>query len=328
MEENINIGERLVDHFSEAKKSASVDPSIEEWLRSSPENRKAYNSYKKIWKGITRLSNAKQFKPVQAWQKVNDQLIRTVGINRQVRRLKYATIGMAASLLLLLGFTFYTSLFSLSSGKTEVVSAYGSRSELILPDGSMVKLNAGSKLSYSYNQITKQREVFFQGEGFFEVAKDNHPFVIYSADMKLKVLGTRFNLRAYPEDSEIKTTLIEGKVELENDCGNKLFMKPGQVVSFHKESKQMSFLKEDPSHLCGWMENKLYMDNMSLTEVCAMLERNYDVQITMLPVDFGKNIHYTGVLQEETVITILDALCELSVIKYQIKGKEIIITKK
>ena len=316
--------------FSNSENSSTqTDQEIEEWLRSSSENQKEYNSYQKIWKGITRLSLARKFKPEQAWQKVNRQLMDKEKQAYLVRRYRYVTTGMAASLLLVLAFTFYTRSFSFSDERMEVSTAPGSRSELKLPDGSMVKLNAGSSLYYAFNKVRKQREVHFRGEGFFEVAKSKHPFIIHSTDgMELKVLGTRFNLRSYPEDSETRTTLVEGKIELRNGSGQRILMAPGQVVSFNSKSKHMELIKVNPSHSYGWMEDKLYMDNMSLEEVCSRLERRYDVKISFKPSGFAEDMHYTGVLQEETVITVLDALCELSAIRYSIKGKEILIAKK
>ncbi|MDX9881312.1 MAG: FecR domain-containing protein [Prolixibacteraceae bacterium] len=330
MEGHKNIGEKLIDHFSETEnQSTRPDREIEEWLNSSAENRNAYRDYKKMWAGISLLAKMKQFEPKQAWQKVNSQLTDTRKTNRQLRLFRYAVAGMAASILLLLSFAFYIHLFSLSSDQIQVATARGSRSEMVLPDGTRVKLNAGSALQYRVNKFRKTREIQFQGEAYFEVAKNRFPFVVHSKQgMTLKVLGTRFNYSDYDDGPEIKTTLIEGKVELNNGLGNSLIMVPGQIVSFDKKSKQMVLVKENPLHPCGWMEDKLYMENMSLDAICLHLERRYDVRISLHPSSLGSDTHYTGVLQEETIATALDALCELSGIQYDISGREIQITKK
>ncbi len=330
MKEDKNIGEKLVGHFSKAdNRSTQIDQDIEEWRNSSSENNEKYNSYRKIWKGTEKLASARHFKPEPAWQKTNRKLTGITKTSNHIRRLRDTTIGMAASILLLLGFAFYFNWFSLSSGGVQIATANGSRSEMVLPDGTLVKLNVGSKLQYSFNKFSKTREVQFNGEAYFEVAKKHFPFVIHSNDgMQLKVLGTRFNYSNYDDDREIKTTLAEGKVELSNERGKSFIISPGQVASFDKKSKQIKLLKVNPSHSYGWLEDKLYMDNMSLDEVCSKLERRYDVEINCQPLGFAKNIHYTGVLREETVVTVLDALCELSAITYSMKGNKILIAKK
>ncbi len=326
MEDSKNMGEKVVDQLSGSGQSSR---EFEEWLATSDDNRNAYHDYKRIWEGTKKLASAWHFKPEAAWRKIDRHLAGITKTDRQIRRLSYTVIGMAASILLLLGFAFYDSRFSLSPGKIEIVTANGNRSEMVLPDGTQVKLNGGSSLQYRFDKLSKTREVKFNGEAYFDVAKSHSPFVILSDDgMKLKVLGTRFNYSDYSDENEIKTTLLDGKIELSAGSGESLMMVPGQVASFNKKSKQIELLKEIPSHSYGWLEDKLYMDNMSLDEVCAKLERRYDVEMNCQPLGFGKSIHYTGVLQEETIVAVLDALCELSAIQYSMKGKKILITKK
>lgn len=95
-----------------------------------------------------------------------------------------------------------------------------------------------------------------------------------------------------------------------------------------KNSNQIFYAKGEISRTTSWMQNKLYMENMSLTDVCKYMERWYDVQITLQNKDLGEKIHYTGVLKEQTALDVLNALCQLSSISYELKGKEITITAK
>lgn len=326
MKDNSNIHKK---QLGEPDRKDQSNVAFEEWMNDSNAQSSDYSTFRKIWDRTGHLASANRFDSQLGWQKLNSQLAGMIGRNRQLIRLRIATIGMAASILLILGFAFYANWFVPSVNKIEIATANGSRSEIILPDGTMVKLNSGSSLNYSYNKITRQRIVDFNGEGFFQVSKNNHPFIIRSADgMNLKVLGTRFNYSNYSDGREIRTTLEEGKVELTSSFGEKIVMSPGQVVAFDKKSKQMQLLKINPTHSYGWMDDKLYMDNMPLVEVCQRLERRYDVKISFSPDNFAKDIHYTGVLQEETVSTVLKVLSELSSIEYQMKGRNILITKK
>lgn len=330
MEVNKNIGEKIVGHFSaSADESEFQEKELQEWRESSPENADSFDSYKKIWVATDRLSKAKKFNSAQAWQKLIPRVIENDNTRKQVKLLRFALIGTAASLLLVIGFSWYTNWLNLGSGEMQAKTANGSRSEITLPDGSLVKLNVGSTIQYHFNKLTKAREVQFRGEAFFEVAKNGAPFVIHNREgMNLRVLGTKFNYSDYADDREVRITLEEGSVELTNSLGKSVIMSPGQVVGFDKKSQQMQLAKIDCSHSLGWLEDKLYMDNMSLEEVCRRLERRYDVKIQFIPEKFARDIHYTGVLQEETVSTVLKALSELSSIEYQMKGKTIVIRKK
>lgn len=204
---------------------------------------------------------------------------------------------------------------------------YGNRSEIMLPDGSLVKLNAGSEVVYSYDPKKKTREVDFQGEGFFDVSKSKEPFVIKVAGgLNVKVWGTSFNLQAYADDPVIQASLVEGCIELEK--GNEMLrMKPGEIAIFDKETNKIKQIEGVLSHSYGWLDNKLYMEDMSLSVVCKYLERWYDVEITLQP-GLGEKIRYNGVIQEETVTDVMDALSRLSNISYHVKGKHISITSK
>ena len=237
--------------------------------------------------------------------------------------------GMAASLLIFLSLSFYTDLFSTSGATLSMCTTYGSRSEVVLPDGSIVKLNAGSNLDYHYDKISQTRKVNFSGEAFFEVAKSKKPFVIETEDgLKVKVLGTKFNLSTYPEDRMAQTSLFEGKVELSQNGSASLILKPGQMAILDKESNELKYTEGEVSQTTSWMQNKLYMENMSLQDVCTKMERWYDVQITLSDKSLGEKIHYTGVLKEQTVLDVLNALCHLSSISYKLNGKEITISGK
>ncbi|MCD8270548.1 MAG: DUF4974 domain-containing protein [Parabacteroides sp.] len=204
---------------------------------------------------------------------------------------------------------------------------YGNRSEVTLPDGTSVKLNSGSHITYSYNPKKKVREVNFQGEGFFDVSKNKIPFVVNMAnELQLKVWGTSFNLQAYTDDETISASLVEGCIEL-NHGKDKLIMNAGDMATFNKHTNEIKPVSGILSHSYSWLDDKLYMDHMSLASVCKYLERRYDVNI-YLQKGLGEKNHYDGVLQEETITDILEVLSRLSNIDYNVKGKNISITSK
>jgi ferric-dicitrate binding protein FerR (iron transport regulator) len=327
MEGSKNRGNQLVDHLSSTD-GIPEQGELREWIDGSAENKEDFRRYQKVWKGTKKLSAANKFQTDKAWPVVNRQIQQTQLFRRRMDRVVFSTIGLAASLILILGLAFYTGQFSIQQNKMQLVTNYGSRTEVVLPDGSKVKLNSGSSLSYHFNSLTKTREVSFVGEGFFEVAKEQQPFLIHTPNgMDLKVLGTTFNLSAYPEDRMVQTALVEGKVELSNNRNEKLVLGPGQIATFENNSQTLAYQNGNLSHMVGWTENKMYLDNTSLKETSIRLERWFDVDIHIVPESLGKEIHYTGVLEEKTIQEVLDALSELSDIQYSIKGDQIMVSK-
>ncbi len=329
MEEKFPIGEHIVDHLLTGEQSLSADPQLEEWQQSNPHNKNEFEKYRKIWEVADDVSTLQKFDSEKAWDQVDSKLeIRQTRI-RQLKNIALVVSGMAATLLIFLSLTFYTDLLSTSGTTLAMTTTYGSRSEVVLPDGSKVKLNAGSNLKYHYDKINQTRKVDFSGEAFFEVAKSKKPFEIETADgLKVKVLGTKFNLSTYPEDRTAQTALFEGKVELSQNGSTPLILKPGEMATLDKKLNEVKYTEGEISHATSWMQNKLYMENMSLHDVCTKLERWYDVKITFSDNQLGEKIHYTGVLKEQTVLDVLNALCRLSSIRYELKGKEIMISGK
>ena len=329
MDEKFPIGEHIVDHLLQEEKSRQPGSELKDWLDTSPENKAELNTYKKIWDASADAPVIKKFDVNEAWQKVDSEIELRNSRSRQIRNIGLVLSGMAASLLIFFSLNFFTDVFSGSEATIAMSTTYGSRSEVVLPDGSVVKLNAGSNLQYHYDKISQTRKVDFSGEAFFEVSKSKKPFEILTPDgLKVKVLGTKFNLSTYPDDRTAQTSLFEGKVELSKDGSSSLILKPGEMAVLDKNSNQISYAKGEISRTTSWMQNKLYMENMSLEDVCKYLERWYDVHITLSDEKLGEKIHYTGVLKEQTVVDVLNALCQLSSISYELKGKEITINEK
>ena len=323
-----NIYEKLVDYLTETDgRTNPADDEVKKWIHGSDENRKEYLDIRKIWQTVSIMDKSKKSNSLDAWEKVDHVIIKRQIKKNKIRNLGYALAGMAASIIILFSLHLLP-IYTKTDSSVLLSTNWGDRSEVTLPDGTVVKLNSGSTLKYNFNSLLRIREVKFSGEGFFEVSKTGNPFVVTTPDgLQVRVLGTRFDLHAYPEDHINQTTLIEGKVELSTPTHKKLILKPGQIANFNKTSNRLDYFAGNPAHMLSWMENKLYMDDMSLKEVCTRLERWYDVHIQIKDSELTKNIHYSGVLSEETIIDVLDALCKLSPIQYKMKGKEIVITK-
>ena len=172
---------------------------------------------------------------------------------------------------------------AIETAMNQLIIPYGKTSELTLPDGTKVFLNAGSRLVYPENFMGRTREVFLVGEAFFEVKHDqNHPFIVQTNDLRVKVLGTRFNVSAYPGDHVIETVLAEGKVRIEkNNAG--LFdqttdLIPDQMASFDRITQVTSLKSVDVNNYILWTKGLLQFESTDLSRIVKRLERFYDVR--------------------------------------------------
>lgn len=326
MEVKENISDHIINYLF-AGNIGITDSVLLEWLAGSESNQKSLNRYRKIWEESRHYTDLRTFDIDRAWVKVNELNRRKGIIRKRLNNIYYTLSGIAASILLMITLSLTGVFENKQDVAVSLTADYGNRSEIVLPDGSTVKLNSGSNITYVYNSKRKIREVHFQGEGFFDVSKNKTPFVVKIGDgVEVKVIGTSFNLKAYADDQTIQTSLIEGDIELWHN-NDRLIMKAGEMAEFDKRTDRLKKVGGSLSHSCGWLNNKLYMDDMPLGDVCKYLERWYNVNIHIHG-DLAKDIHYNGVIQEENITDVLEALSNLSNIDYNVKGKNISITSK
>ncbi|KAF0235475.1 MAG: Fe2+-dicitrate sensor membrane [Prolixibacteraceae bacterium] len=212
------------------------------------------------------------------------------------------------------------------------IAPKGSVSQMVLPDNSIVYLNAGSQLKYTVEGLKGKREVFLDGEAWFDVTKnEKKPFVVHTPFYDVNVLGTQFNVKAYSNDDEISTTLEEGIVLITSSESLKLaettVLQPGEQLVYNAQKKTINVKNVETRMFTAWKDNKLIFINMNLNELFVLLERKYgvDIQVTN---NLILNYHYDGTIKNETILEVLDLLKETLPIKYKIEGQTILITKK
>ncbi len=217
----------------------------------------------------------------------------------------------------------------------EVVIPFGKKSELILADGTKVWINAGSRLAFPVSFKQKNREVYLEGEAYFEVAKNElQPFIVHAADLNITVLGTQFDISAYKTEKNIKTILIEGSVTVSrtNIFGfeeNEVLLKPNQIASFNKIDNSIKVF-DDPhvDFYISWTQGWMQFSQESLSSVFDKLERYYSVKIEM-PKDFPSSEVISGKLDlKESLEDVMKVLSDVAKIEYRINKNEIYINKK
>lgn len=225
----------------------------------------------------------------------------------------------------------------------EVTTKKGSKSNIKLPDGTIVWLNADSKLTYSAD-FAHNREVVLVGEAYFDVTHDEtHPFLIHAGIANIKVLGTAFNVRNYPLEKTLQTTLLRGKVEVSfnNRIGDKIILKPLEKLIIQKENPNttdialapiksvelttVSYAKADSIIAeTSWVNDKMVFINEPLESIAQELERHFAVKI-IFKNEVVKKYRYTGVFGNVTKEKVLQVIQLSKKINYKIDGDVITI---
>lgn len=204
---------------------------------------------------------------------------------------------------------------------------YGKQFSLILSDGTKVEMNSGSSLRYPVTFLKKgTRNVFLEGEAYFDVAKNsNNPFIVKTNDLKVKVLGTRFNISAYQEDEAIFTTLEEGLVEVYNNSNeNKIQLAPNEQSFWNKNDRNLQKRVVDISPFLSWREGRIIFKNTRFNTIVKKLQRKYDVIIINNNSQI-ENEKFTAVFDNEKIEQILHYFSESYEFKYRRNGKTITI---
>lgn len=211
------------------------------------------------------------------------------------------------------------------------VAPKGSVSEMLLPDGSHIFLNSGSRIKYSVDGVNNMREIFLTGEAWFQVAKMNRkPFLVHTSMYDIWVTGTTFNVKAYPNEKNVTTTLEEGHVFVKSSenltLAEDIQLKPGEQLIYNTESKNIQIQEVNTKWYTSWKDNKLVFVNMSLKDLAVLLERKYGIEIEIGDQSI-LNYHYDGTIKDETILEVLEILKHTLPIRYSIVNQKIIIQK-
>jgi transmembrane sensor len=285
------------------------------------------------------------------------------------RRMSLSLTRIAAIFVLayLLGVVTYTIFFKNSSSSLtfqEIIVPAGSKTRINLPDGTIVWLNSESKLTYTNSYNIDKREVRLEGEGYFKVSEDKkRPFIVLTSNISVRALGTEFNVKCYPGEGFIETTLVKGSVKIKGNSDNNgiktesLILKPNEKLTFIKKSgklysnidsfqnqpkqsikdsytgipnevrKEQIFIQTiDPSPYIAWKEDKLIFTGERFEEIKARLERWYGVSIQIKDPEI-LTYRFKGSFEKESLEQALEALKLASHFSYSINKNKIIIGK-
>jgi len=304
---------------------------IAEWLSLSVENKKLYIDLREIWLTTGLQNNADQYNLeeaiVQFREHIGQAPRRLPGASATIRFFrKYAALFVLA-LTLPVGYYLGTR-DNMTQNMTTVCCALGDKTNILLPDSTRVWLNSGSKLSFNSNFKKDGRNVVLEGEAYFSVSKDkDHPFFVKTSEIEIKVLGTQFNVKAYPEENSVSTTLIEGSIQISSPV-EKMVIEPDQKMVFNKETHKLTLNKlTDTAPEIDWKRGRLIFRNESLEELEVKLERWFDVDI-FLADEQVKHRRFTGTLERESILEVISYFDLSKYVSCTIQGNKIIIKTK
>ena len=240
-----------------------------------------------------------------------------------------------------------------SEAISSVATKNGNRTNIVLPDGSQVWLNAGSNLDYDNSTFNKGlREVSLNGEAYFDVVKNaEKPFIIHTKKMDIKVLGTSFNVRSYSNEKFAEAALIRGSIEVTlKDRDQKIILKPNEKISVANEEakteakpEKAALVKSNPARIpqfevkeikpnptyniigeIAWTQNKLYFEDENLEDIGHLIERWFGKKVTIANESL-KSVHYTGNFENETMEDVLSYLKLSKPFNFRIGNDNVVI---
>lgn len=295
---------------------------IKAWFNQSDEGRKELEHLEIIWGLVDRLSQMEKINKQNAKIKVDS---RTSSPKKSWKTFLQSFQKAAAILILpILLFSAYLYFGKATEGTTEqeFFATYGTRTTLVLPDGSKVWLNSGSKLRYERDFNRKNRTVFLTGEAFFDVtANKSKPFDVVTGLFTVRAIGTAFNVFSY-KNNEFETSLEEGVSQVyrsgRNDQDKQIIrMIPGQRVVFDEKQAKLILSEGDVSQFSTWREGKLTFKNVPMNEVIMKLERWFNIDIELNDSSLLQ-YRYTAVFEHETIQQTMEMLRFSSPIEYKI----------
>jgi ferric-dicitrate binding protein FerR (iron transport regulator) len=333
----------LLMNYIRGNASGAETVRVALWLKESPENEKILLQLARIYYAQRTKERIQRRNPIVAYTKMLHQR------QRKSRRVVMQRLSVAAACVAVVIASVVGSYYSIQ-GKTEtqyitIRTNAGMRTNLNLPDGTVVFLNSDSKLTYPVPFDSKERRVLLDGEGYFKVAhKAKHPFIVDVAErqIEVEVLGTEFNMQAYASEQLFGTTLVDGsvKINLQTESGARqhVFLKPSEKAIYDTKAGSLHITHTNTLYDTAWMEGRLMFKDMPVPEVLSRLSHFYNVTFDVEDAIIN-NYTFTGTFENRRLSQVLDYVCISSQIKYKIvpateddssgiKRSKVILTKK
>ena len=258
--------------------------------------------------------------PKQASEAILNSIVhkRDNGIAIQTRRFTWLKAAAITAFISIAGAALYLLTNDQKTTRTDRVALVSQQPKYLrLSDGSKVILNHESKLEFADSFNDKEvREVYLTGEAFFDIAHDTKPFIVHTGKISTTVLGTAFNVKAYPDQDNITVTVTRGKVRVSNEIKVLGILSPDDQITFNKHDEHAEVQAVKSKDIVSWTEKDIYFDNVSMLEAAEELSGRFNVNITFENENI-KACRFTATfVRGEDLKQILDVICEFNQAKY------------
>ena len=250
------------------------------------------------------------------------------------RKVKIYSWGLKIAAVLIIGLVFSNIFFSMKTNPNQrqlseslqtITSPYGARTNITLPDGSIVWLNSGTTLTFP-SSFNKKRPVKLVGEAYFEVVKNDQPFIVSTQYGEVEVKGTSFNVKAFSDDNSFVTTLEEGIVTVKGkNTADEVTLSPGQQAE--QTDKGFSVSNVETRFYTSWKEGKLIFSKEPFPSLIKKLERWYNVKIDYTDPRLNQ-VWYTGTIEMESISEVMEMISKASPVSYSFNNKTRVFTIK
>lgn len=324
-----NLSEEIIDNFLMGKCTEEELRQVNTWISQSEENAHKLFRMEEIYH-LGRENYVSDKKKIEQTEK---KLYKILSKEKQNKLLRIRTLmKYAAAIIIVLiigtGANYWIQNSKINNSIIVETASNDNVKEVTLPDGSKVWLNQSTILKYPREFAKTERNVFLEGEAYFEVTK-NHakPFIVQSEAMRVKVLGTTFNFKCNKSGKSAEATLIEGEIEIKgNHEEGMIVLSPGQKAELSRTNKRLTVKQVDARLDAVWYNNLIPFEKADIYSIAQTLERFYNVKIILAP-NIKIDNTYSGVLKrKDSIESVLKSLKNSIPIEYKIVGSSIFIS--
>lgn len=320
---------KIIKNFISDKFSPELKEKVWRWLIDSDGQAEKEEVLMRLWEEQTFAPDENTMHSYQSFrEKVVSSPQKSVGLC-----MLHSKWRQVAAILLIPLLSFWIAFLYMQTNEesVELVEYFvpkGEQSLLTLPDGSIVHVNSGTLLVYPQRFVGDMRSVYLMGEANFEVRKDKrHPFVVKTGHLKVKVLGTKFNVHAYPEDEKTVTTLESGSVMVQKLNNEDIItLKPNEQLEYDNPTGEFNKKIIDSSLYSGWTNGELNFAGMTLKDILLTIERIYNVHIIISPHLVTTDVYTIKFKQKNSIKDVMNIITKtIGNIDYRVENENILL---
>ena len=306
------------------------------WMNESEDNKLLFDQTKQDFKIININKSMNKINVDSAWEKLKgriqeeEQILPTKEV-REVRKIQFPfLLKIAAAIILLVSVGYFSTKYYMSINNydiTEITAKNEIKEQIVLPDGSLVSLNADSKLEYPKEFTDIERKVKLTGEGFFNVTKNpEKPFIIETENAEVRVLGTSFNVNTKLSENKVEVFVETGLVELKrrNNSNEKILIEPGDVGVLTKD--KLERLVNTNNNIIAWKTHEIIFREDKLSDVIHILNSVYNTNIICENQEV-LNLNYTSTFVNQEISSVINVICVTFDLKVEYKNDKIYLIK-